>query len=88
MRFATRVIDSHKRHVCDIDGGEIVIRETPGGRHQIEALFYEDDRSIRSLTFQRFTAGTNKPHQSSFTFGGSEIEEVVSLVTFDAFCRR
>jgi hypothetical protein len=79
MRFATRVIDNDRQHLCEVDGGEIVLRETVGGRQEVKALFYEDDRSIRWLTVQRFTADTNKPHRTSFTFSGKEIEAVVSL---------
>jgi hypothetical protein len=80
MRIATRVIDSEERHRCTVDRGEIVIRVTPGGRDQVKAVFYEDDRSIQSLTIQRFTTKTNNPHQDSFTFTGNEIDTVVSLL--------
>lgn len=82
LRFATRVIDSEGLHVCDVDGQELVIRKTDKDRQQIKALFFEDDRSIETLIFQRFTTSSKKPLKQSFSFSGEEIDRIRWLLEF------
>lgn len=79
-RFATKVVDCDGGHVCEVQRQELVIRQTPGGRQEIKAVFFEDDRTIQSLIFQRFTSKSNKLHKISFSFSGDEIQVIKSLL--------
>ena len=55
-RFAYQVFDADSDVVFASDNGwEILLRETPT-RQQLKALFFEDDRRIETLAFQRFDA--------------------------------
>jgi hypothetical protein len=45
-----------------------------------QAVFYEDDRRIRSLNIQGFTIATEKPHNASFSFIGDEIEKLLEFL--------
>jgi hypothetical protein len=55
-RFAYQVIDENGEIAFENENGwEVVIRET-GTRQQLKALFFEDDRSVQYLSFQRFNA--------------------------------
>jgi hypothetical protein len=77
LRYISKVLDSDCGCQCDVNCGELVIRETPGGRQLIEALFFEDDRSIQKLMFQRFTGdGTRPSRELHFSFSGEEIDKV------------
>jgi hypothetical protein len=51
---------------------EIVLRETPS-RQQLKALFFEDTREIRTLTFQRFNSSGTHLDKESFTLFGNEV---------------
>lgn len=61
--------------------GEHVIRVTPGGRQEIVAKFYEDNRGVFALSIQRFTAESGTPHRLSFSFVGEEIAKLLEFVT-------
>lgn len=76
VRFATKVIDSEFGYSCDVQANEIIIRRTENDRQQIKALFFEDDRSVDKLIFQRFTTTTGKPHKVTFSFSGDEIDTI------------
>lgn len=82
LRYATKVIDSDVMDVCDVEVQELVIRQTPGGRQQIKALFFEDDRSIQRLVIQRFfqTSGDKPSRKQHFSFVGEEIDRLLSMV--------
>jgi hypothetical protein len=54
IRIASKVFDTPENHAFSVDRGEVVIRVTPGGREEVVAKFYEDDRSIFQLVIQRF----------------------------------
>lgn len=56
--------------------GELVLRVTDGMRDEVKAIIYEDDREIQSLTIQRFTRTTGRPHKTSFSFHGDEIKKL------------
>jgi hypothetical protein len=79
MRIAARVIDSDDHEILDAYGSELVIRRNPGGRQEIKAVFYEDDRFVERLIFQRFVNGQPNSRQS-FSFRGEEIEDIRSLL--------
>ena len=86
LRYTTKVIDSDAMDVCDVEAREIVIRQTPGGRQQIKALFFEDDRSIQRLIIQRFHANGDKPSKKQhFSFAGEEINRLLWM--FEAIKR-
>jgi hypothetical protein len=75
-RFATKVVDCDGGHVCDIEAGQLIIRQTEKRRQEIRALFFDDDRSIKQLIFQRFMVESGKPKKESLSFSGEEIEVI------------
>ncbi len=79
-RFITKVFDSDEVHQFALLKNQIVLRVTPGNRQEVKALFYEDDRNIESLTIQRFTKKTGKPHKWHFTFRGEELDKLYNLL--------
>ena len=58
IRIASKVIDSSETHSVAVEHGEHVIRVTDGGRQEVVAKFYEDNRSVYVLSLQRFTTET------------------------------
>lgn len=59
---------------------ETVIRQTEGHRKYLKATFFEDNRGIRVLNIQGFSAATDKPHNASFAFIGEEISTLVEFI--------
>ena len=81
-RFVYRVLKEGVRDEFVTVRGEVIIRVTDSGRQQIKGLFYVDDRKLQTLTLQRFTTGTGKPHKASnFTLRGDEINKLLELAT-------
>lgn len=81
FRIASKVIDSNETHSFALEKGEHVIRVTSGGRQEIVAKFYEDNRGINVLTLQKFTTDTGSPHKTSFSFIGSEINKLLEFIS-------
>lgn len=81
IRIASKVIDSSEMHSFAIEHGEHVIRVTDGGRQEIVAKFYEDNRGVYVLTLQRFTTETGVPHQTHFSFVGEEIPRLLEFIS-------
>lgn len=81
IRIASKVIDSKSTHSFAIEHGEHVIRVTDGGRQEIVAKFYEDNRGVYVLTIQRFTTETGAPHQTHFSFVGEEIPRFLDFIS-------
>lgn len=80
-RFISRVFESGERDCMVAMKGEAVLRVTLGGREQVKALFYVDDRSIDHILLQRFNTGSNAPQRvAHFSLRGSEIKKVVGLL--------
>jgi hypothetical protein len=79
-RYASRVLEAADReHFADIQG-EVLLRVTQSGREQIKAFFFVDDRKIRTLALQRFSAATGRPHeQAHFCLRGDEIRKLLDL---------
>lgn len=73
VRFASKVIDSREHSECVVDGDEIIVRTTAGGRQEIKALFHEDDRSIPRLNIFRYSTVSGKATKSQFSFSGDEV---------------
>ena len=88
LRFISKVFDEQELHEFIDNKGEIVLRVTPGERQEVRAMFYEDSREIKSLTFQRFTKRTNKPHKEThFTFSGDSLEKIYKLLRVIKYLR-
>jgi hypothetical protein len=75
-------------HVMQGEGGlkfatikdEIVLRETPAGRYEVKATFLEDDRSIRTLTLQKYSSKTGPLDKQYVTLRGGEIDAFLNFV--------
>lgn len=81
IRIASKVIDSSETHSFAVEHGEHVIRVTDGGRQEVIAKFYEDNRGVYVLTIQRFTTETGVPHQTHFSFVGEEIPRLLEFIS-------
>jgi len=80
MRIAWKVFDSPESHAFALDHGEHVIRVTEGGRQEVVAKFYEDDRKVFTLTIQRFTRESGAPHKTAFSFHDAEIPKLLEFL--------
>ncbi len=80
MRFLWKVFDPPELHCFAELKREWVLSVTHGERYEIKALFYEDSREIRSITIQRFTIKSGKPHKSSFTFDGDQVAKILDVL--------
>lgn len=79
-RFAYQVLDADEDVVFEQDGGwEVRLRETPA-RQQLKALFFEDDRDIRRLAFQRFNQEQVPIARERFVLKDGEIEDLVGFL--------
>jgi hypothetical protein len=78
-RFAYRVFEGATRTGFIREGAELVLRPTPSGRQQIKALFHVDDRSIQTLTLQRFGSPDKPSKDVQFTLVGPEIDALLNL---------
>lgn len=81
MRFISRVLDGESQHEFVIQKGEIVLRATGQKRVEIKALFYENTRTIRYLTIQRFERRTGKPHkETSITLSQEALLQLIQFL--------
>ena len=80
LRIVSKVFDSATTHQFGKIKEELVLRVTEGQRQEVKAVFYEDNRSINSLTIQRYTRKNGNPHKTSFTFTGDEIGNLYQLI--------
>lgn len=80
MRYITKVLDSPQRDELEVRGTELVIRRTSGGREELKALFYEDDRSIRRLILSKFSTKTGKPIKAQFSFEHEELRKFLQFL--------
>lgn len=79
LRIASKVIEGDGGYGLVTVKKETVVRETPGGRFQIKAMFLEDDRKFQSVTIQRFTEnGAQKQH---FQFTALEVVKLLKFLT-------
>jgi len=79
-RYASRVLREVDRSRFAQIQSELVLRTTKSGRQQIKAFFMVDDRNVRTLTLQRFTVESGKPHeQAHFSLIGNEIGQLLEL---------
>ncbi len=76
MRIASEVIETPEEVMFTTDLSEITIRQTPTGRQQVKATFFEDDRKIKTLTIQRYrkqAIAYFPDRREHFSFVGAEI---------------
>lgn len=80
-RFAYQVFDAQSDvSFQNSNGWEVVLRETPT-RQQLKALFFEDDRQIERIAFQRFYPDGRRIVRESFRLEGQEIADLASFLT-------
>lgn len=80
VRIASRVVDGKPGLQFALIKDEVVLRETPAGRYAIKATFLEDDRSIQTLTIQRFSSKTGPMDRQHFSFVGEEIDTFIEFL--------
>ncbi len=80
VRIASKVIEAPTTYAFAKIKDELVLRHRNNGKSHIKAVFYEDDRHIRSLNIQGFTIATERPHNASFSFIGDEIEKLLEFL--------
>ena len=79
-RYASRILEGADRTSFITIEKEVVLRTTKTGRQQIKAFFLVDDRGIRTLTLQRFSADHEQPHEEAhFALVGKEISQLLDL---------
>ena len=79
LRIASHVVEGQPGLKFATVEAETVLRQTPTGRYQIKAAFLEDDRSIRTLTIQKYSSKTG-PLDQHFTFVGKEIDALINFI--------
>ncbi|MBI3958147.1 MAG: DUF4263 domain-containing protein [Chloroflexi bacterium] len=80
LRILSKVFDSPVGYEFANVKHELILRKTPGGRFEVKAVFWDDSRGIRQLTFQRFTAETVNPHKIAFNLSEQEIESLFNIL--------
>ncbi|MCA6110924.1 DUF4263 domain-containing protein [Bradyrhizobium sp. CNPSo 4026] len=80
LRIASHIVQGQPGLKFATVKNELVLRQTPSGRYEIKATFVEDDRSVRTLTIQRFSSKTGPLDKQHFSFVGSEIDTLLSFV--------
>lgn len=79
-RFAYQVFDADGEVIFEgSNGWDVVLRETPT-RQQLKALFFEDDRGIERIAFQRFDSAGNRMVRESFRLEGHEVQELAAFL--------
>ncbi len=74
LRIASHIVEGQPGLQFATVNGEMLLRVTPAGRYEIKATFLEDDRSIRRLTFQKYSSKSGPARAQYFTFTGREID--------------
>lgn len=80
IRIASKVIESPDAYAFAAIKDEIVLRHKDGAKSYITAKFFEDDRRISVLSIQGYTVASDKPHNSSFSFVGDEINTLLEFI--------
>jgi len=80
LRIASHIVQGQPGLKFATVKDEMVLRQTPSGRYEIKATFVEDDRSVRTLTIQRYSNKTGPLEHQHFTFVGSEVETLLNFV--------
>jgi hypothetical protein len=80
FRIVSKKLSTSESHKFIKDGKQISLRITPNGKQEIKAKFYEDTRSIFTLSIQKYTLETGVPHNTYFTFQGDEILTLFNFI--------
>lgn len=80
LRIASHIVEGETGLKFATVKEEIVLRQTPAGRYEIKATFLEDERSIRTLTIQKYSSKTGPLDKQHFSFVGREIDAFISFI--------
>jgi hypothetical protein len=80
VRIASKVIESPDSYAFGTIKDEVVLRHKEGAKSYIKAKFVEEPRGLFLLNIQGYTIATDKPHNASFSFIGSEIEKLLEFI--------
>lgn len=80
LRIATHIVEGQTGLAVAFVKDEVVLRQTPGGRYEIKATFLEDDRSIRTLTIQKYNSKSGPSDKYHFSFVGREIDTLLDFI--------
>lgn len=80
IRIVTRGIDQPESYEMVKIKGEVLLRETTGGKNIITAKVFENSRKIHVLNIQQYTAATGNPHRLGFAFLGDEITKLFNFI--------
>src|SRR4051812_3202391 len=56
LRIASHIVQGEPGLAFANVKDEVVLRQTAAGRYEIKAIFVEDDRSVQTLTIQRYSS--------------------------------
>lgn len=79
LRHGSLVMELGEGFIYAKEKGELVIRQTSGGRKEIVAKFFEDSRKINVVTIQSFNSEKGNPQKTHFSFIGDEINQVLDF---------
>jgi hypothetical protein len=80
VRIASKVIESDDSYAFVKIKDEVVLRHKKDAKSHITAKFLEDNRGVFMLSIQGYTVATEKPHNASFSFVGSEIGKLLEFI--------
>jgi antiviral defense system Shedu protein SduA len=80
LRIASHIVEGEPGLKFATVKDEAVLRQTPAGRYEIKASFLEDDRSIRTLTIQKYSSKTGPLDKQYFSFVGREIDVLINFI--------
>ncbi|HTT85125.1 MAG TPA: Shedu immune nuclease family protein [Rhizomicrobium sp.] len=80
LRIASHVMQGQDGLKFATVKDEIVLRHTPASRFEIKATFLEDERSIKTLTIQRYSSKTGPLDKQYFSLVGSEIDALIQFI--------
>jgi hypothetical protein len=80
LRIASHIVEGQSGLKFARVTDETVLRQTPAGRYEIKAAFLEDDRSIRTLTIQKYNSKSGPSDKLYFSFIGGEIDTLISFI--------
>jgi len=80
LRIASHVVEGQPGLRFATANNEAVLRQTPAGRYEIKATFLEDNRSIRTLTIQKYNSKSGPSDRYYFSFVGDEIETLINFI--------
>lgn len=80
LRILSKVVEGAEGLRFAEAKGETVLRVTPAGRYEIKATILEHDRSIQTLTIQKFSSKTGPLDRPHFSLVGQEISAFLEFV--------